>query len=1119
MPGYSRNYPEKSLTTDPAIDRINISETEEVLFRESKMVGLRKVSNPFFLRRRSKLSRPYIVFLAICLFGLQAEGRYTGGSGEPNDPYQITTADDLMLIGEGWEDYDKHFILTNDIDLDPNLPGRKVFDKAVIGYFKGVFDGNGYKISNLTIKGTGYLGLFRQLSSEAEVKDLGVIDVNIAGIGSTIGGLVGINGGHVINCFASGIVSGTVREIGGLVGQNAGIVNACHSTGTVSGNRSVGGLAGENLGYVMSCYSTSQVSGDSGIGGLVGANGTTAAIRGGPGIISDCYSTGQVIADDGIVGGLVGFNAAGNVTCCYSTGEVIGNKDIGGLVGLNKDAVIQCFWDIQTSQQTTSAAGKGKTSAEMQGANTFLIWGTCGNEVNWTIDEGNDYPRLCWENRIGEPIAVGASLTEFLTGEGMKENPYLIYTGEELNFVGLFPCDWDKHFKLMADIDLSDFDGKEGRSAFNIIGSGKKSRAGIPFTGVFDGNGHKIANFTYTIEEDAENIGLFGCISDANAQIKNVGLVDPNVDGGSQWNIGCLAGCLNDGSITGCYVEGGRVKGGQNVGGLIGCNDRGSINTCQSNSTEIEANVNAGGLVGDNWCGSITTSNSSGSITARIGCVGGLVGINDYGNITLCYSIGTVNGEEEVGGLVGFNAGISITASYSTSIVTGNIYVGGLTGSNSGSITSSYYAGLVIGNEYVGGLVGSGSPAMVRHSVWDTQTSVLLESAGGEGLTTDEMMDPYMLGLNGFADDPNWVLDAEHDYPRLVWEGTTGSTIPEPDVSWLEGQGTELQPYSINTAEQLILLRRASGLRDKNFLLGSDISLDPNLPGREIFAQAVIKVFSGVFDGGGHTVSHLTIEGKSYLGLFGQLKSSAEVRDLGLIDVNIIGSGGSIGGLVGENYGNLASCYVTGSVSGKGWNVGGLAGKNYHGSIIMCYSTCIVTGDWGGVGGLVGQNYDGSIAKCYSTGTVTGAWNYVGGLVGYNEVGSITSTYSTGKVNGRSYVGGLVGINIGNIAKSYSTGEVTGNSTVGGLVGEDHVTYRSPIVYGTTITSFWDTETSGQTTSVGGIGKTTPEMRMADTFLDAGWDFVGETENGTEDIWWIDEGKNYPQLWWEEIEQ
>jgi hypothetical protein len=69
--------------------------------------------------------------------------------------------------------------------------------------------------------------------------------------------------------------------------------------------------------------------------------------------------------------------------------------------------------------------------------------------------------------------------------------------------------------------------------------------------------------------------------------------------------------------------------------------------------------------------------------------------------------------------------------------------------------------------------------------------------------------------------------------------------------------------------------------------------------------------------------------------------------------------------------------------------------------------------------------------------------------------------------------------------------------------------------YGTITTSFWDMQTSGQTTSDGGTGKTTTEMQTASTFLEADWDFVDEIANGTEDIWWILEGQDYPRLWWE----
>ena len=692
--------------------------------------------------------------------GLHA--KYGGGAGEPNDPFLIYTAEHLNTIRTE-HDWDKNFKLMADIDLDPNLPGHKGFDEAIIGNFKGFFDGNGHRIMHLTIEGDGHLGLFSQLSSEAEVRDLEVVDVNIAGRGC-IGGLVGINGGHLVNCFASGTINGTVEEIGGLVGQNYGIVEMCHSTGKVRGNSFIGGLVGENLGYMMVSYSTSDVSGSSKIGGLAGANGTTLAIRGRSGIISDCYSTGQVSAVDGIVGGLVGYNAAGNLIRCYSTGSVTGNEDIGGLVGLNKDSVIQCFWDIQTSHQATSAGGIGKTSAEMQMAGTFLSWSTCGNEGTWTIDEGWDYPSLYWENKTGELIVIGASLSELLEGEGLKENPYLVYTGEELNYIGLFPCDWDKHFKLMADIDLSDFDGREGRPVFNIIGSGRRSRAGVPFTGIFDGNGHTIANFTYTLQGDVEsilkeyveNVGLFGCIADANSQIRNLGLVDPNVDGGTEWNVGCLAGCLRDGSITGCYVEGGNVKGGNNVGGLIGYNERGNIAKCNSTNTNNEADAHNGGLVGYNFRGIISMSYSSGSITARFGRVGGLVGLNDYSSIDTCYSTCTVSivGSKgsDAGGLVGSNAWSSITSSYSTGMVTGNYFVGGL-----------------VGTEYKSSSITN---------FWDIETSGQTTSANGSGKTTAEMQmaSTFLEAGWDFVDETEngtediWWINEGQDYPKLWWE-------------------------------------------------------------------------------------------------------------------------------------------------------------------------------------------------------------------------------------------------------------------------------------------------------------------------------------------------------------
>ena len=98
--------------------------------------------------RKSRILRTIYFLIAVCLFSLPAYAKYSGGSGLANNPYQIATATDLILLGENRGDYDKHFILTADIDLYPNLPGRKIFYKAVIDFFAGVFDCNGHTISH-----------------------------------------------------------------------------------------------------------------------------------------------------------------------------------------------------------------------------------------------------------------------------------------------------------------------------------------------------------------------------------------------------------------------------------------------------------------------------------------------------------------------------------------------------------------------------------------------------------------------------------------------------------------------------------------------------------------------------------------------------------------------------------------------------------------------------------------------------------------------------------------------------------------------------------------------------------------------------------------------------------
>jgi flagellin-like protein len=215
--------------------------------------------------------------------------------------------------------------------------------------------------------------------------------------------------------------------------------------------------------------------------------------------------------------------------------------------------------------------------------------------------------------------------------------------------------------------------------------------------------------------------------------------------------------------------------------------------------------------------------------------------------------------------------------------------------------------------------------------------------------------------------------------------------------------------------------------------------------------------FTGSFDGQNHTISNLYINRVNYIGLFGTIDAGGEVKNVGVINVNITGEL-KVGGLVGNSNGNISNSYSTGNVTGELNNVGGLVGE-HEGNISNSYSTVNVTGEYNYVGGLVGKKYNGNISNSYSTGNVTGN-RRVGGLIGHNY-GTVSNSYSTGNVTGEQEVSGLVGRNYGTVSNSYSTGNVTGESYyLGGLVGRN---------YGPVSNSYSTVNVTGEAEDVGGL--------------------------------------------------
>ncbi len=325
------------------------------------------------------------------------------------------------------------------------------------------------------------------------------------------------------------------------------------------------------------------------------------------------------------------------------------------------------------------------------------------------------------------------------------------------------------------------------------------------------------------------------------------------------------------------------------------------------------------------------------------------------------------------------------------------------------------------------------------------------------------------------------------------------------------GSGTQMDPYLITKAAQLDSIRY---FLSAHFTQTADIDLGGSDSGGDFYnggfgwtpIGSKASPFTGSFDGGGFTISNLYINRLGpydHYGLFGYVDHDDDPENKGiLIRVKITGADilarSHVGGLAGWTNGYVESSSVAGSVSGS-THVGGLIGTAWSGSRIHnSHSAASVSGS-GSVGGLIGSSYD-QIEKSYATGSISGGSGPSGGLVGNKKSGNMLNCFATGNISGVSTnggIGGLVGSNEDTVATSYSMGLVTGSgSNVGGLVGLS----ASPSVY--VLNSYWNTETSGQSSSHGGSGLTTTQMMQESQF--SGFDFSG--------IWKIDEGNTFPFL-------
>ena len=322
---------------------------------------------------------------------------------------------------------------------------------------------------------------------------------------------------------------------------------------------------------------------------------------------------------------------------------------------------------------------------------------------------------------LGWMLVLGTvTAQDYFGGNGSETFPYLIYTTGDLQTLGATPADWDKHFRLITDLDMT---GK----AMTPIGNDP-----TPFTGTFDGSEFAISNLTINLPT-TDYVGLFGSIHCTyDTGISDLGLINANITG--DYRVGGLVGEYHAGKISNCYVTG-TVNGRSNVGGLVGWAWGGRTHNCYTNTT-TSGGSRVGGLMGGNkgWIKNcyaigIVNGGTEGDI------LGGLVGGNYYGTIDDSYATGTVSGDFTVGGLAGENTG-HIHRCYATGTVRGSVgggafNAGGLVALNNvqpnndpdriSEISDCYATGNVSGGFSVGGLVGrvdfsSDGSSVIRNS-------------------------------------------------------------------------------------------------------------------------------------------------------------------------------------------------------------------------------------------------------------------------------------------------------------------------------------------------------------------------------------------------------------------
>lgn len=734
------------------------------------------------------------------------------------DTICISTAEELISFGQNCA-YDKwsvgkNVVLLNDISL-------KNVDFEPIAYFAGTFDGQGYTISDLQVHGNFEpAGLFGETKQGALIKNVTVTgSVMPEGNKEFVGGIVGINGGSLLNVNFSGVVSGKVA-VGGLVGLNkeTGILEQTSAQGHIFGQHGTGGIVGRNLGKLVSNENKAYVNNasvDSTISledintnilqSLYSLNSSdvTNTFTDTGGIAG--YSSGMVLnsQNKGTIGyPHIGYNAGGiagrntgYIKSCTNNGKVLGRKDIGGIVGQ-----VEPFLDIEVDISDLSVLEEQLNNLKNQVDETSANAKNTMRDVKVNLDKITDYinqasdaiKKLSSANNLNNGNSLSSENTttedsggklphglelpdniEFPNGEKLQENielPNKIELPEDIELPEIdISYDSVKETLDILSDSLNGISSELRKANKNAENGSEEVLNGLE--GIYS-QINIISDTAIGILDTVKHFTIEDIIADtSNIEIENV-------------TYGKIAGCMNEGLVNGDLNSGG-------IAGIM------SLEYELDPEDDVTADISLEERKQYEVKAILIDCTNKGEVISKKDGAGAICGQMHIGVITNCYAYGSVKSDN-------------------------GDYVGGIVGIARSTVANCIANCELSGMHYVGGIIGTG------YSVENSQSEVL-DCYSLVKITDCKQFEGAIAGYEGGIFANNYFVSNQlQGINRVSYEGMA-QPITYEALLQVTGMPNELKEFTLSfEAEGKII-------KSLNFHYGDSFGTDiiPEVPKKE----------------------------------------------------------------------------------------------------------------------------------------------------------------------------------------------------------------------------------------------------------------------------------------------